>query len=129
MENKLDSLTSSVQVMQELMMRSSYVHQEPKQSTSSKPRDTGKNDSNQKEINLSDQTEALSETTIYKDAVHKQREEDDPEISFNFKNKRDSSSSEERIDTSDELMEIDVNDQFIADCAKQAERQKQQHHQ
>ena len=129
MENKLDSLTSSVQVMQELMMRSGYAHQEPKPSTSSKPRDTGKNDSNQKESNLSDQTEALSETTIYKDAVHKQREEDNPEISFNFKNKRDSSSSEERIDTSNELMEIDVNDQFIADCAKQAERQKQQHHQ
>ena len=124
MENKLDSLTSSVQVMQELMMKSGYGHQEAMQpSTSSKPRKTGKNGCNQKDS--SDQIEALSKTTIYKDAVRKQMEVDDPEITFNF-NKRDSSSSEDRIDTSDELMEIDVNDQFIADCAQQAEKQQQQ---
>ena len=41
----------------------------------------------------------------------------DAEVSFRVPRKRDSSSSEDNVNTSDELMEIDVNDQFIADHA------------
>ena len=59
-------------------------------------------------------------------------EQQDPEVSFKVKNKqRDSSSSEDRIDTSDELMDVevaDIHDQFIADCAKQAEKDERKRH-
>ena len=57
----------------------------------------------------------------------------DSEITFGLENKqgdagthqhRDSSSSEDRIDTSDELMEVDINDQFIADCAAEANHKR-----
>ena len=57
----------------------------------------------------------------------------DPEITFKIDDKskehRNSSSSEERIDTSDELMEVDldINDRFIADCKEEANRQQQAH--
>ena len=67
------------------------------------------------------------DTTIYKDALEKLSEEEnmvtnDPEITFNFKN-RESSSSEDQIDTSDDLlMEVDVHNQFIADCQAEARR-------
>ena len=55
----------------------------------------------------------------------------DPEITFKIDDKskehRNSSSSEEHIDTSDELMEVDldINDRFIADCQEEANRQQQ----
>ena len=76
-----------------------------------------------------------SETTIYQDVLQEEPEpdisdnEDDPEITFKVGQKklRESSSSDDRIDTSDELMEIDVgnvNDQFIADCASDAKRRR-----
>ena len=66
-----------------------------------------------------------SETTIYHNILEKV-DEVDPEITFNRTKMRDSSSSEEhdvQIDTSDELIEPDVNKKFIADCAAEAERQ------
>ena len=72
--------------------------------------------------------DSLSEVTIYKSAVQKQGkelEEVDNKVSFNYR-KRDSSSSEEpeKIDTSDELIEEDINERFIAECASQAKRDK-----
>ena len=45
----------------------------------------------------------------------------DSEVTFNLKKKRGSSSSEDRVNTSDELVNIDC-DQFIADCAEEASR-------
>ena len=39
--------------------------------------------------------------------------------------RRESSSSEGPIDTSDELMEVDC-DRFIADCRQEAERQRRE---
>ena len=50
-----------------------------------------------------------------------------PEITCNVnKQNRVSSSSEDQIDTSDELMEmeVDINECFIADCAQEAKRRK-----
>ena len=49
----------------------------------------------------------------------------DQEISFKIRQNRDSSSLEERIDTSDEMMEIEQNlcdshSRFIAECEAQA---------
>ena len=80
-----------------------------------------------------------SETTIYHNAVPKfndcqdQQEVNelnvnvDREISFKLRQNRDSSSSEERIDTSDEMMDIENNlcdphSSFIAECEAQAKK-------
>ena len=52
----------------------------------------------------------------------------DPEVSFRMKKHRESSSLEDQIDTSDELMEIDINEKFIADCETEAARQRQRDH-
>ena len=94
--------------------------------------------------------ETTSETTIYCNALDNlevNEEAVDSEITFNMGkhvkeanqeipssiNKRDSSSSEDRIDTSDELMEVDFdyNDQFITECAAAADanRRKRGHQQ
>ena len=94
-------------------------------------------------------TNSQSETTIYQNALNQTAVSPeqiiqvvDEEISFKKNNqphterfdqfdkinKRDSSSSEECIDTSDKLidMEMDVHDKFIADCASEERRHKQQ---
>ena len=88
----------------------------------------------------------LTDTTIYQNALDQNEEqqrtiEGDPEISFKIKSvkttqgqsdqfdqegqkRRESSSSEDQVNTSEELMEIDmdINDHFIADCAAEAAR-------
>ena len=68
-----------------------------------------------------------SDTTIYNNILNKmpQREDEiqvDAEITFNRSKFRESSSSEDQIDTSDDLMETDVNDKFIAECAAEVEK-------
>ena len=83
-----------------------------------------------------------SETTIYHNALNQATNEQerlvDPEITFCFNkggNKggsgnpmRNSSSSKDQIDTSDELMEVDdeqnITDCFIADCEREAKRRR-----
>ena len=78
--------------------------------------------------------QSSSETTIYKNALEKQvnplttneiaEEEVHSEITFrvnkaDISKLRESSSSEDPIDTSDEMMDVDVcnvNENFIADC-------------
>ena len=73
-----------------------------------------------------DATTTNSETTIYQIILEKDSnhyDTDDPEITFktteaNSQAKlRDSTSSEDQIDTSDEMLEVDINERFIADCA------------
>ena len=83
-----------------------------------------------------------SDTTIYQGVLSKLNDSNvnednrivivDPKISFkkNAKvtevNKNDSTSSDDRIDTSDELLEIDseISERFIADYAAEAKRKK-----
>ena len=69
-----------------------------------------------------------SETTIYHNILQKQKPEgqftsdpDDPEIMF--KN-TESTSSEEQEDTSNELIDPELSDRFIADCTAEAERRR-----
>ena len=116
MEQQWDTMASSLKAVQELLVVNGML-KDNKRSTS------GKSDSE-------------SVTTVYKNAVEKVDDSRpqplpvqfavDSEITFNVKNNRDSTSSEERMDTSDELMEIegelDVNERFIADCAAEARR-------
>ena len=57
----------------------------------------------------------------------------DQEVTFNLQNQkhnrkeRDSSSSEDRVNTSDEMMEIDCK-KFIADCREEAWRRDSEGH-
>ena len=117
MEAKIDQLSNAVLVMQNMMTTTGYI--QDKESEKAKQ-------SKGKTKNIASTN---SETMIYHDAVEKAvtYKRVDPEISFKEKDKnRDSTSSEDKIDTSDNLMEVevDVNDRFIADCAAEAERQK-----
>ena len=62
-----------------------------------------------------------SETTIYKNVLDKvENVIVDHEVSFRIKDKRDGTSSVDRlIDTSDELMALDEHDRFIAEMKRQ----------
>ena len=90
--------------------------------------DKGKSKSiqNQVESNLVDHN---SETTIYKDAlehIEQTVDNSDAEITFNMnktKQKSDESDDPTQIDTSDEMLEMDDADKFIAECAQEARRQ------
>ena len=122
MENKIDMLSNSVLAMQNMMAQKGFFG-EP--GTSGGSSHTAKKNNNQGNSTL---LSSNSETTIYKNAVDKiqdmevEQEYVDNEITFQHKSKRDSSSSEDkRVDTSDELVDYDINDQFIADCVQEAE--------
>ena len=127
-EKHLDNMSSTLEVMKDFFLNQMGKNQEKeerKREQKGKPQEL---------IN------SPSETTIYHDAIPResdQIETDDLEITFNFNKvdlsdgegvKRDSTSSEERIDTSDEMMEIEgvdnLNDRFIADCEAEAKRRK-----
>ena len=96
---------------------------------------------------ISEANPSSSETTIYQWALQKEVSPDDKldipqddqmefdvdsEIAFRInqtevnKIQRLSSSSDEQVDTSDEMLEIDVdiNEQFIADCAQEAAKKQ-----
>ena len=154
MELELTQLRSTVKVMQDMMTQRGFYQEEVQPSTSKgvtasnnnrissvvrkvkpKANEPGKlqekinqNIENGQNKNNSDHDDSLSAETIYRDAVRKDIETGDPEITFNMKSKRGSSSSEDKVNTSDELMEIDdFNEKFIADCARQARIDEQRH--
>ena len=81
---------------------------------------------------LTKEGDASSIVTVYNNTVriaNKANEninvDEDPEITFNFRKNRGSSSSEDKVNTSDEMMEVDINEQFILDCQRQAQRDEQ----
>ena len=122
LEDRLDTMSSALLLMTEILKQNGLVHVPgdnvdlPKKKANDMPdKDrSGKN---------SNSEDSLSETTIYRDALDKLEVGEvpvDPEIIFKVnqasidpdkvidKNKRESSSSEDKIDTSDELMDIDI---------------------
>ena len=123
MEQKIDMLSNALQNMQDIILKQGVIKEGDNngKTTKSNRRDSGMNNSDDD-----------SDTTIYRNAVPQQQEVTaehdgqiqvnvDEEISFKMKEKRDSSLSEDRIDTSNELIELDQNanyahSQFIADC-------------
>ena len=129
-EQRLDTMSSTLLAMKEIMEKSGLLEQGNKVAL---PQNEEENKGNEKEF----LSESYSETTIYKNALHKvnltdqvkdnevshelmeiEEDKDDPEISFKKqvnKEHRFSSSSEEQIDTSDELI-----NEFIADCEREA---------
>ena len=130
-EEKLDTLADTLTVMKDLMTKKGFFDEGPGTSGVNKvpwmpvrKRKAGKGDSSIHEVN------SMLEMTIYHNILDKQGEQgqeqfvmdlDDPEIVFRQKENRESTSSEEQVNTSDEtIMEVDIHDQFIADCAAEA---------
>ena len=117
MEQKLDTLSTTLQAMQEMMAQNGML----------------KNKNSAGTLKNTVNSDNESDTTIYQAAVNKAQNEQtvdsgfqirvDPEITFNVHDeKRNSSSPDDWIDTSDELMEIEDNahSNFIAECAAAA---------
>ena len=131
-EARLDTMSSTLLAMKELMVKNGLTGELEKINRKS---NAGKSD----HISA---IQSSSETTIYKNALEKQvnplttneiaEEEVDSEITFrvnkaDISKLRESSSSEDPIDTSDEMMDIDVcnvNENFIADCKTDVNQRK-----
>ena len=109
MEDKLDSLSSSLQEMRALMMDRGML-ETPRPMKNKRPTDRGKRSSTVKNSTVSD-----SVTTIYENVVplapeaqQQGLEFEDPEITLNIKSNRVSSSSDEPVDTSDEMIDVEM---------------------
>ena len=142
-EQQLETITDSLHVMQSMMIKKGFYDREPeKNAFLSRGRNRGETSCTSGRKCKSDQREydTESETTIYKNLLSKGKQSsiedvdvdfddlpvqiyvDDPEISFTVKNIRESTSSEDQVDTSDEAIELnELNERFIADCAVEAE--------
>ena len=123
MEERLDKMSDTLLAVQQLIAQNGMMQ-------NSKRADQGGH-TGKDELNSSN-----SDTMIYQNVLSKEvpnipeDNELDPEITFKVNcTKRDSSSSEDRIDTSDELMEVDldteINNRFIADCAKEVQKHRE----
>ena len=144
-EARLDSLTDSLNVVKEFVMTQIQSQQANKKTGVKSPKaDHAEGKNERKRTKQKGQLDngpnpSISDVTIYKNAVEMANPSEglgnvgddsievDSEITFKRKNDdtvrgRDSSSSDDRIDTSDEMMEIDINKQFIVDCQNEARR-------
>ena len=113
-QDKLDKLSNALVQMQSMMVKRGMF--DP-------PAGNSNNESNK--FGDRNSKPSGSETTIYCNAV----EFRDPNIEQNditeerevpvVKEKRDSTSSEDQVDTSDELIEFDEHDKFISECRRE----------
>ena len=133
-EDRLDNLSNTLIAMKELLTQKGLVGETTATAPSSQ---SGKNET----------VVSTSDTTIYNNALDKITDQTaliavDPEISFKVTekdeqgdvevppmqddNKGDSYSSDNRVDTSDEMinMDIDLSTKFIADCEAEARRSR-----
>ena len=144
LESRLDTMSSALLAVKDILVLNGLA--DPKGATKAK-KDEKRNTGN------SPVDESV--TTIYQNALEQITDLDDPDIApeVTFRPKqletdqqvdpinqnsnesihesvrnRESTSSEDRIDTSDELLQLgddmDINDKFIADCAAEARRRK-----
>ena len=129
-EDRLEKMSDTLLTMQDLIVKNRLLQNNSQQAGSSK---TSKADKGNVNLNSSDSDMTVYRKVLLKDSSNENNNEDeDPEITFKVDqekiNNRDSTSSEERIDTSDELMEvgmdIEFNERFIADCAREAKRRQ-----
>ena len=132
MEGKIDSLSSAFFEMKDIMKRVAQKEEQPERKNTEQTR---KRKIPGKDVAM---TISNSDTTIYQNVLDKVNQPEfmavDSEIEFRSHNqvanaeRRESSSSEDKIDTSDELMEVgvgvDFNERFIADCAREAANSK-----
>ena len=131
-EDKLDTLTDTLKVMQNMMIKKGFFD-EDKPKAKKKGKTTRK--SRGKNIELNECNKSDSRTTIYQNILQKKGNDgepvffsdpEDPEVQFKQNQVRESTSSEDRdqADTSDELMDMEMSNRFIADCAAEAERRR-----
>ena len=123
-EDKVDELSSTVKAMQEIMREKGLLEEFEKSQNKRKKKSTKEKRSHHhrssKDNNACESEEENSDTMIYQEAVKADElecQETDPEISLKLNSKRESTSSEDQIDTSDEILDVD---NFIADCARNA---------
>ena len=143
-EDKIDNLSSTIEVMKEIFMKSgimkSGTNAEVVSESSGVPNQEGQRVAHKKRKHARSSDRGMSEftsnseTTIYHNALNRTagHTQVDPEIMFKMKEtplnddqedrQNNSSSSEDRIDTSDEFMDVDINERFIADCEAEARR-------
>ena len=131
MEEKINSMSNTLLAWQEIMMTNGLLpNAEGNKKKKKKQKGSDKKDPGTGETVAAIEGSS-SETTIYCNVLDKQGTESipvDSEITFKVtgnqnqvnqirdRNCRESSSSDEFIDTSDEMMEVDGNDPFIVDC-------------
>ena len=140
MEQKLDNLTNVLSVMQQMMIQKGFLEDKDDKSTDPPSK---KVKSKVVKINTDGQAEkgkeychnsdSNSDTTVYKNAVADATEQTDKanrvavnvdsELTFNIAKQ---TTQEHRIDTSDEMLEPDINDQFMAECHVQAMKMQQE---
>ena len=119
MEEKIDNLSNALMAMQNIMVQSGMVTNEKKENNSA-----GSSKGENSALNTN------SEMTIYQNAVQKDDNEtievDGGEVILNISKNKSfvNQSSNEQGDTSDELINVNVTEQFIADCAAEAERRR-----
>ena len=141
-EDRLDTMSSTLLAMKELLVQ---------QGIALPGRDSAKQQQSEKQLKRGESrgTQSIhtseSETTVYGNALKQMDREEivDSEITFKVRNenenentlpgkredKRESSSLDEQIDTSDELIDVvgtdlDFCDKFIAECATGGKRRK-----
>ena len=141
MEDRLDTMSTTLFAMKELLMKNGITDFPGSGQTNPSPKKKGKESQRQgKKSDIS-----RSETTVYKNALNRESvsdfdmDLDDPEITFKSVEKaveinrqccNQDYSSDERIDTSDELMEVDydIQDKFISGGASDAGNNRKQPH-
>ena len=121
MEEKIDNLSNALMAMQNIMVQSGMVTNEKKEKNSA-----GSSKGENSALNTN------SEMTIYQNAVQKDDNEtievDGGEVILNISKNKSfvNQSSDEQGDTSDELINVNVTEQFrsIADCAAEMVEQE-----
>ena len=118
--DQIESLTSAVVTMQNMMMQKGFFGQNETGEKGNIDESSKSDKESSLDCDVPMQTDGTgSETTIYRNAVSKVNEtevEIDPEISFKLKILSYSMSSEEQGDTSDDLVKTDFVDNMIVEA-------------
>ena len=134
MEEKIDNLSNALMAMQNIMVQNGILRNKNDQEAAVLDRPGGKTQHKTGkgveiiEACIPSVKNSNSETTVYENAVPEAApstiEVDGGEVIINLKRSKQGNNplSDEQADTSDKL--INVTDQFIADCAAEAERRR-----
>ena len=137
-EDRLDGLTSAFFAIKDAMTQQGFLDQQSPVQKSKTVKSKVVKVNNQGKKILPNIDDEQSETTIYHDAIEKIKgsvDNSDSEIMFNFAKQNDNvdqdtgnSDSEQNmqvdtVDTSDEMLEMNDAEKFIAECAEQARKQ------
>ena len=138
LEEKLEVMSNTLEAMKEFFVKGGYAPNNTGKATPKSKQGGG----DREEIDQTrESNQSTSQTMIYHNVLEKVTtgKIDDPEITFKIPiegnnvqlesdkvRNRESSLSDDQIDTSDEMMEVDqsIHDKFIADCEAEATRRR-----